>query len=44
MVADKNKTVSINIVQGLWLSLKKDSPDSTAEVEIRIEKLWWYRR
>ena len=44
MVADKNKTVSINIIQGLRLSLKKDSPDSTAEVEIRIEKLWWYRR
>jgi len=44
MVADKNKTVSINIIQGLRLSLEKDSPVSTAEAEIRIEKLWWYRR
>ena len=44
MVSDKNKTVSINIIQGLKLTLEKDSPAGTAEVEIRIEKLWWYRR
>ena len=44
MVSDKNKTISINIIQGLRLVVKKDSPSSTAEVEIRIEKLWRYRR
>ena len=44
MVLDKNKTVSINIIQGLKLTQKKDNPVSTAEAEIRIEKLWWYRR
>jgi hypothetical protein len=44
MVLDKNKTVSINIIQGLKLTQKKDIPASTVEAEIRIEKLWWYRR
>ena len=46
MVADKNKTVSINIIQGLKLILTKGSSasDTEAEVRIRIEKLWWYRR
>ena len=44
MVADKNKTVSINIIQGLKLILTKDIAASDTEAEVRIEKLWWYRR
>ena len=44
MVADKNKTVSINIIQGLKLILTKGSSASDTEAEVRIEKLWWYRR
>jgi hypothetical protein len=44
MVSDKNKTVSINIIQGLKLILTKGSSASDTEAEVRIEKLWWYRR
>ena len=44
MVADKNKTVSINIIQGLKLILTNGSSASDTEAEVRIEKLWWYRR
>jgi hypothetical protein len=44
MVSDKNKTVLLSVVQGLKLIKEKDSPASSAEVEIRVEKLWWYRR
>jgi hypothetical protein len=44
MVSDKNKTVLLRVVQGLKLTLKKDIPSSTGETNIRIEKLWWYRR
>ena len=44
MVSDKNKTVLLSVVQGLKLIQEKDSPASSAEVEIRVEKLWWYRR
>jgi hypothetical protein len=42
-VSDKNKTVLLSIVQGLKLIPKK-IPASTVGAEIRIEKLWWYRR
>jgi hypothetical protein len=44
MVSDKNKTVSINVIQGLKLILKKGSSASDTEAEVRVEKLWWYRR
>lgn len=44
MVSDTNKTVSINIIQGLKLILTKGSSASDTEAEVRIEKLWWYRR
>ena len=44
MVSDKNKTVSINIIQGLKLILTKGSSASDTEAEVRVEKLWWYRR
>lgn len=44
MVSDKNKTVSINIIQGLKLIQKKDSPMSKTKADIRVEKLWRYRR
>jgi hypothetical protein len=44
MVSDKNKTVLISVVQGLKLTLKQDNPASTEEAEIKIERLWWYRR
>jgi hypothetical protein len=44
MVSDKNKTVSINIIQGLKLILTKGGSASDTEAEVRIEKLWWYRR
>jgi hypothetical protein len=44
MVSDKNKTVLLNLVQGLKIIQKIDSLASSAEVELRVEKLWWYRR
>ena len=44
MVSDKNKTVSINVIQGLKFILKKGSSASDTEAEVRVEKLWWYRR
>ena len=44
MVTDTNKTVSINIIQGLKLILTKGSSASDTEAEVRVEKLWWYRR
>ena len=44
MVSDKNKTILLRIVQVLKLIQKKDYPASTGEADIRIEKLWWYRR
>ena len=44
MVSDKNKTVLLNLVQGLKIIQKIDSLASSAKVELRVEKLWWYRR
>ena len=44
MVSDKNKTVLLSVVQGLKLIQEEGSPASSAEAEIRVEKLWWYRR
>lgn len=44
MVSDKNKTVLLSVVQGLKLIQEEGNPASSAEAEIRVEKLWWYRR